>query len=66
MSKYHMSYDMAVHPEGVTKEYLQSNGLGGCDDLVVISIVQEEDGTVGYACLGWDGIKNEGDRKSVV
>lgn len=39
MTKYNITYDVKYHPEGVEAEDLMAADLGGCDNLIVHSII---------------------------
>jgi hypothetical protein len=47
MRKYKISY--RIEPGEFTKEYLITNGLGGCDQVILCSYLELEDGGGSYA-----------------
>lgn len=57
---YRVTYDVKSHP-GISKEELQKASLGGCDSLVLISIVRDDPspdpfaGAKSFAVVSLDG-----------
>lgn len=57
---YHLSYSLRAHPEGISKEQVQAEGVGGtvvggCDALFVTSILFPPDGSYSALFGGLDG-----------
>jgi len=65
--KYKVTYDVKVVPEGVGRDELRAQGRGGCDNLVLISIV----GTpcapepISFALGSWSGDKRNDELKGL-
>src|SRR4051812_21388254 len=53
--RYKLSYDVKHDTSGFTKEDLQREGRGGCDALIVHSIIRPADGSYSLASLSIDG-----------
>lgn len=52
--RYRVRYDVALNPDGWTKAELGERG--GCDKLILISIMESETGGRSEALIGIDGL----------
>ena len=52
--KYHVTYAVTPHPEGLEKEEVPADH-GACTALIVGSVVYREDGSVGFLFTSLDG-----------
>ena len=57
--KYHLTYELTPHPEGITKEDVPP-GHGACDAAILCSIMYPPDGSYSLLLLPADG--RNGDR----
>ena len=56
--KYHLTYSVTPHPEGLTKEEIPE-GHGGTDAVLIISIILPEDGSISQATMSLNGKTRE-------
>ena len=52
--KYHLTYQLKAHPEGIEREEIPE-GHGGCDAMVMVSIIRADDGALCLKVLSLDG-----------
>ena len=55
--KYPVTYKIEHHKEGLTKKEIEDAGLGGCDSVVLVSIMKDKG--VSYMTLSMDGQTGE-------
>jgi hypothetical protein len=60
MKKYHLTYTIARHPEGITKEEIPE-GYGACDCIIIHSIIgaPENGKQLSMATVSQDGQKEQ-------
>lgn len=56
--KYHVTYDVTPHPEGIAHAEIPK-GHGACDALLVASIIYPADGSLSIHYAGRDGRTGE-------
>jgi len=58
--RYHLSYTLESHPDGITKEELRAQKRGGCDALMLMaSIITPPDGSLSVQFFSMDGRTGE-------
>lgn len=57
MSKFHLTYEAQVHPEGITKEELEDEE-GACDAVVIMPLTFPEGGSYSWDLVTLNG-RNE-------
>lgn len=57
--RYKIAYRLEYNLDGMTKEELLEKNLGGCDAIVVISVVRPSDGSLSTVIASLDGNTSE-------
>lgn len=52
--KYHLTYEMKPHPEGIDREKVP-DGHGASDAVIVLSIIYPSDGSYSFNAFSFDG-----------
>jgi hypothetical protein len=53
--KYHVSYDIKAHKEGRPADEIMEGDRGGCDAIILHSILFPEDGSYSHVLISLDG-----------
>lgn len=52
---YKIEYEVTMHPKGIDRELLEDRGTGGCDSIVIFSLIYPKEGGCSMHPLGRNG-----------
>ena len=61
MHTYKIAYNAQHHPGGISAEELEQKEVGGCDSIVILSLIYPNDGSCSLKVLSMNGMTGEPD-----